>query len=428
MPNTPGESPTQGVSATNNAAVGNAEAAAAEAQAQVAADQAAGATQSTASNPALDPNLQAYLASLDPTTRASVETYLASVNAKASVNAASPNAVTGTDPLTGLPALSGTALVPSLIPSLPPNASDAQEESAAMAYYNAHPEIQQQIINMYGYIGAYLLSVPELAPILITAGLEGWGQAQFDGAITETNWWKTSSQAQRNFQELQIQDPGEAAQQVSQMKDTILSESQSLGIPMTDQQVSAMALSAVEYNWGSAVIEQTMRTTYSSPSAAPAFGASATFADAARAAAGAYGINMSDAELAQYVQQNQQGKLTADGLQAQFEQQASQLYPWASTALAQGTSLSQYLSNWSQAAGSTLGVDPSTIRWTDPKWTKALLTNPDGSTAEAPVNIGVFQQNLMKDPTYGYQNTQNARDQAYATVNQIETTLGAVKR
>jgi hypothetical protein len=113
-------------------------------------------------------------------------------------------------------------------------------------------------------------------------------------------------------------------------------------------------------------------------------------------------------------------------LQQEFAKQAAQQNPWMASSINMGVTPSQYLSSYSSAAGKTLDVDPSSINWTDPKYMKALLqTNPDGT--QAPVSVGQFQQTLMKDPTYGYQQTQGARDQAFATAQTILSTFGKVK-
>lgn len=314
-----------------------------------------------------------------------------------------------------------------LIPSLPQNASLQQQEQAAMAAYNSNPQLQQYIAQTYGYVGAYMLQIPEIMPILIAAGLEGWGQGEFDSAIAQTNWWKSTSQAQRNFQEIQQTNPGEAANQVAQMEDTILGEAQSLGVTIPQDQLSNLATMAVSQGWSSDVIQQTLRAGGGYSSANPSFGAAATFADQARTLAGEYLMPMADSTLQNYVNQNVKGTLTADGLQQQFAEQAMIQYPWMAQSIQMGVTPSQYLSAYSSAAGKTLEVDPSSINWTDPKYMAALLqTNPQGQ--QAPVGIGEFQQNLMKNPAFGYQYTQGARDQDYATAQTILQTFGAIKQ
>lgn len=332
------------------------------------------------------------------------------------------------------PAAAGnTAPASPLLASLPPNATDAQVEAASMAAYNADPALQAYITQTYGYIGAYLLQQPELLPILVAAGLNNWGQAEFDGAVSQTNWYKTTSQAQRNFQEIQATDPGEAASQVSQMQSTILSQAQSLGITIPTADLKNIATFATTYGWSSDVITQTLRTYASTTNSAqdanatPGFGATATFATQARTLAGQYNINLSDAQLSAYVKANLAGTLDANGLQGIFADQARIQNPWMSASIDQGVTPSQYLSGYASAAATTLGIDPSDVNWTDPKWSTALLTTDPKTGQQTPNSIGVFQQKLMQDPTYGYQYTSSARDQAYGLAQTIASTFGKVK-
>jgi hypothetical protein len=343
--------------------------------------------------------------------------------------------VTAVDSLdsAGLPETPATAgdTAPSspLLASLPPDATPAQVETASMQVYNASPALQQYIAQAYGYIGAYLLAQPELLPILVAAGLNNWGQAEFDGAITQTQWWQTTSQAQRNFQEIQATDPGEAAEQVTQMQSTILGTAQSLGVSLPSSDLQNLSQMAVEYGWSSDVITQTLRAGAAAgtngATVSTAFGSGATFADQAQQLAGEYNINLSSSQLAAYVKANAAGTLTADGLQQLFVQQASQQNPWMASSIAMGVTPSQYLSSYASAAASTLGIDPSDVNWTDPKWASALMqTNSDGT--QSPVSVGVFQQNLMKNPQYGYQYTQGARDQAYGLAQTIAQQFGKV--
>ena len=101
-------------------------------------------------------------------------------------------------------------------------------------------------------------------------------------------------------------------------------------------------------------------------------------------------------------------------------------YPSAVTVL--GQLLAPFQAHGSLATnadGVVLGSRLIGQNWTDPKWNQALLqTNAQG--VQTPVSVGQFQQNLMKNPIYGYQNTQGARDQAYSTAQTILQTFGKV--
>lgn len=305
--------------------------------------------------------------------------------------------------------------------------TDAQMQAVAMQAWQSTPKLQSFLTKQYGYIGSYFESNPELLPIIVTAGYWNWDQAQLDAALTQTTWWKQTSQAARNFQEIQANDPGTAAQMVAQQRNVIVTAAQSLGIALPDATVTNLATMAVKLNWTSDTITQTLRQGSSKATPSPQFGQAATFADQARQLAGEYAVNLTTTQLGKYVQQSTQGKLTADGLQNLFAQQASVAFPWMKTAIKEGVTPAQFLSQYASAAGQTLGVDPSSVLWTDPKYMKALMTDQNGQSTQQPVSVGLFQQNLMRTPGFGYQYTQGARDQAYAVATKIVQTFGKVK-
>lgn len=321
----------------------------------------------------------------------------------------------------------GEALPATGLSSITPKLPLATQERQAWADYLKTETLQREIRTQYGYIGAYLVSQPELGPILVLAALQRWGQAMLDGALMKTQWWKTTTDAQRNWQYLTTTNPGTAANQIAQQREKLRTYAESLGVTIPAATLTKMATTSLEYNWTTATIQQIIRTTFAKPTTRPEVGSSASFANQARALAGEYGIYLSTAELAQLVKRNQAGTLTASGLEATFTKRAQIAYPWMKTALEQGVTPSQYLSTYADAAATTLGIDSSSVLWTTPKWMRALMTQPTGKTAETPVNVGVFQQNLMRTAAFHYSRTQGARDQAVAFATAILNEFGKVK-
>lgn len=306
--------------------------------------------------------------------------------------------------------------------------TDKKIESTAWEQYLKTPKLQQYVRTQYGYVGQWLLTEPTLGPIIVASAMHGWDEGRFDAAVMATKWWKSTSQAQRNWQELNSSNPGEVASEISQMELTIRSIDQSIGLSIPNTQLKGIATKALEFNWSSTVLEQVLRRTYYKATSSPQVGQSATFADQARQLAGEYLIHLTTKQLGQLVANNQFGYLTADGLQATFAKKAMAMFPWMRESIQQGVTPAQYLSGWASAAGQTLGIDSSDVNWTTPKWMKALMTQPTGkSTTTGPVNVGVFQQNLMRTPSFGYSKTQGARDSAFSLADQVLQQFGKVR-
>src|SRR5579863_6067741 len=91
-------------------------------------------------------------------------------------------------------------------PPLPPNATDAQKQAAAWAYYQANPGLQTYIQQTDGD-ESWAMAIPELAKIIVAAGIYGMAPGEIDAAVSSTNWYKGASQSMRYWEALKATDP-----------------------------------------------------------------------------------------------------------------------------------------------------------------------------------------------------------------------------
>jgi hypothetical protein len=210
----------------------------------------------------------------------------------------------------------------------------------------------------------------------------------------------------------------------------------SLGVNMTDSQFTQLATQAATFQWNQAQINQAVRASYAGTggiaSTTNNIGDAATMQADYLNLAGQYIQTTDPAQMNQWIQNAIRGGQNPDQFKASLSnimaQQSIQMYPWMATAIKQGITPQQYLQPYTQVAASTLGISGSSINWADPKWQGALLQTDPKTGTQTPLNSDQFNKNLMQNPSFGYQHTQNAINQAYSTVNTIEQTFGAVKR
>src|SRR5690348_11276268 len=67
------------------------------------------------------------------------------------------------------------------------------------AYVEA--QTRAKIAEQYGYVGA-ILDNPEVGGLLRQAANNGWTKERLQGAIFQTNWWKTTSATARAWEVL----------------------------------------------------------------------------------------------------------------------------------------------------------------------------------------------------------------------------------
>jgi hypothetical protein len=320
--------------------------------------------------------------------------------------------------------------VPSGLAQAAPDASPQDAEAQAIAEYNSNPALKAYIQNNFGYV-SWMLNNPELLGVIAAAAVNGWDQARVDGALFQTQWWTQNGSAVRNFQQMQSTDPASAAQEVAAQKATIQTQAQTLGVQLTDDQLTNLATQSATFQWNGDQIMQALRSAYTSPTAGQApLGTAADMQAAVRQSAGQYLMpsseNMVNFWTTAAIQKGQSTQQMQEELNNYLGQQATQRFPWMSTAISMGMTPQQYLDPYTQQAAKTLAISPDSIDWSDPKWAGALLTtNPDGT--QVPKNSDQFNKTLMQNPTFGYSKTAGAIDQAYSTVRTLEQTFGATK-
>lgn len=108
------------------------------------------------------------------------------------------------------------------------------------------------------------------------------------------------------------------------------------------------------------------------------------------------------------------------------KQTASSLYPTLADAINRGITVQDAASPYAEVASSVLGVDPSTIDWSQAKWNAAFNTTDPQSGVPTTQSLSQWQKTLMSDPQYGYSKTQQAMDQASSMADALLNEFGKV--
>lgn len=211
------------------------------------------------------------------------------------------------------------------------------------------------------------------------------------------------------------------------------------GVTLSPDQVTAIAdqygtnTSENEDQIKAAIISKYDPTTITDPS-----GVAATVAGGIQDVAGQYFLPMSSQQLAGLVK-NALSSASVESIYQtsenavatyteQAKQQAISLYPTLADAITRGVTVQDAASPYASVAQSVLGVDPSTIDWSQQKW-RAALNSVDPKTGQAtgsPMSLDQWTKTMMEDPQYGYDHTQMAMDRAASMGDAILATFGKV--
>lgn len=272
-----------------------------------------------------------------------------------------------------------------------------------------------------------LMGIPDIATLILKASAPGaqWTPQKLQAEIQGTDWWKNTSQPARNWQVLQLTQPGEASRQSAQMAVQVHQLAATEGVVLTPQDLGELVQSAQSNQWNAAQIQQavaghaTLKQDKAGTIEQTTMGLQST--------ASQYGIPVSPHTAFQWAQKIAAGTATADSFTAYAKDQAKALYPTLAQHLDQGMTVRQLADPYLQIAGQVLGVDPNSLELSSQKWSAALQgKGPDGKIV-GPMSQDAWTQKLMSDPQYGYDHTENARAAATNIVQQLGTAFGVIK-
>jgi hypothetical protein len=269
----------------------------------------------------------------------------------------------------------------------------------------------------------------------------------------------TQNQTEQQALEALASTTGVASGPTSEMQAYVQGVAQEFGVGLTTQQITEIANTyganattaddptSVEDEIKDAVVSLYDPTNPNNPSGV----ASEMFTDIQSAALD-YQIPINAQQIGKMVQQSLQGATVqsiyqvADAAEAaatkQFQEQAQGLYPALATQIAAGNTVQNLVAPYFNVAEAYTGVPAATMMADQQsggpsKWSAFLQggTNPSGSTAPGMtqttggpqmMTLDQWKTELMQNPTYGFQNTQGAKDMAEQMSSAILNEFGKV--
>jgi len=148
-------------------------------------------------------------------------------------------------------------------------------------------------------------------------------------------------------------------------------------------------------------------------------------ADAIRVAARAYGYNVSDAEMQAALTGGMYNgvAVTKDSILEKAQKSAKGKYFHLADQIDAGLSLEDIFSGYRNYAADALEIDPNQIDFTkDSKWARAFGTKETGQ-----MSLTDWVKTIKTDPTFGWQYTKQANDQAASLAVNLARVFGKVQ-
>lgn len=304
-----------------------------------------------------------------------------------------------------------------------PMTSGAAMASSSMPTAGAK-DITAQVEKSYGYLAAYLKD-PELGPILIKAAQNGWDQDTLQGALYKTKWWKTHSDSARSFDAQAKLDPATTKAQIAAQLANLQTEARNFGLIVDPKRLSQMAINSLRGGWNGQQIRNALVSEGKFDMTGKNGSAALTLRDNLLAKASQYLVPIDAKTMRTWAQNVTRGDVSESDFDGYLKEQAKSLFPSMANAIDAGVTVAQYVQPYKNIAAQTLEIDPESVQFTNPKWSKALFQVDKKTGARTAMSLADWQNTLRTDPTYGWDKTQQAHQQAADLATKISSTFGA---
>ena len=219
----------------------------------------------------------------------------------------------------------------------------------------------------------------EVKKVIDLSVKEGWfnDPIKMEAKLTNTNWFRTTQSSARKYMINQSTDPATAEATLNQRVEELRTSSLESGITLSDESLRRVGEQSLKFGWSpqqiaNAVGSEAVATANRGGPTAVADLRKGTTGTRLREIADNYGIKLSDTMLDQYVAGVIQGTATEVQFTDLMKNQASTMYRSLAPQIEKGIDVKTATSMYTNTAASVLGVDPSTVDWTQDKWNKAL--------------------------------------------------------
>lgn len=269
---------------------------------------------------------------------------------------------------------------------------------------------------------AALMNIPEVADLLNQAAKEGWSNDQMTLHLMTTHWWKSKSDTERIWEATKLSDPAKAGQQKQQMNQQVASMASLLGVSLDLHQIDFISEGAIAGGWSADILKSAIAGNAQFSKDNP--GSISSTQTTLQGIAASYGVPISDQTTFDWAKKVAMGQSDPASFKEWAKNQAKLEFPTWAKQLDEGVTVRQLADPYIQDASQLLEISPDQIDLTDAKWQKALHQKDAQGQNVGPMSRTDWKRTIMEDPTYGYQQTDNAKQAAFSMVDMLKKTFG----
>jgi len=275
---------------------------------------------------------------------------------------------------------------------------------------------QQIIQDEFGSMWDVYNDNPDVHKIIDQSVKEGWynDETKLTGRLQNTNWFRTTQSATRQYNIKKSTDPATLEADINKGIEDLRAYGlkSGSGVVLSDASLRLLAENKIKFGWS----DQQTTNAVGSESAATATSGGPQGTMALRQGSVSVGLRTIADNYAQKVDPTMLDQWTTEILkgtktEAQFTEQmklqASQQYRSLAPQIDKGQDVKTAVSMYSNAAQNVLGIDPSTIDWTQDKWNTALNYQDPKTNEYRTMDASEWNRHLRSLPEW--QNTDDAK-------------------
>lgn len=309
-------------------------------------------------------------------------------------------------------------------------AAPAAAAAAPGAAPTADPPIDEAAVREKYPQLAWALDIPEIKFILFAAASKGAGEAELQGMLYGTNWWKTHAASSRLWDQLKAQDPASAQARVEQEGRGIDNLARDWGIHFGGLEAFALAERKLRYglddNQMRLELGHYLRDHVKRFGSLPT-GAVRTMANRIRQGGSEYLIGMDKKTVQKFAIQKAEGRITDEYVQAYYTQMAKNKFSWMADDIDRGATPATYFAPHRQAIANLWEQSEDEIDFINDPRAKAVVNYVDPETGKTRgMSINEAENFARRDKRWA--TTDNAREAAAGLGNQLLETFGKIAK
>lgn len=271
---------------------------------------------------------------------------------------------------------------------------------------------------------AYLLDNPDLFGADLVATMKnavrlGWSPDRFRGAISNTNYWKTTTSSAKRFdaatpadQQALIDETSAELNQISEFGELDQAQVGVFTRDMARRGIKGDNLKKFAYSF---IFKQGVDTEAAKQAM------ESEQATLIKKVAKAYGTSLNDDDVRSYLEQGKTGAEVA----RMYKEKLKGQYPHLAGQLDADLTFDDITADYKRAAASILERTDQDIDFTKPEFMEAIATRDDkGNTRQ--LSMGEWVSKLKSDSRYGYSKTKTAIRDAQNLASSIARSFGKV--